>query len=264
MFYLKQLLFVAKDHLILAFTNIALLLAFTVTTQNRNEIKNFFSLEAKTSNSPYFNALVSGGSSPDYISRKMRNLPGVSSVEVTSSGKIAQEAKNFLTELGESANAFPGSYNAFKIVIDQNTKPQSRKLIKEYFTRLVGKKDVTFTSIKRPMMTAIKNTPAFALFARWSDVYLGAMAGLGWLFTLFLLSRPVAGQSFVIERFQRKNSASLKIYLWLAGLPVTIALAALAYSGARLDWLGFAPGLVLLALGSLLFVKKAQAPGRFI
>ncbi len=196
MFYLKQLFFVAKDHLLLAFTNIALLLAFTVATQNRAEIKNFFSLEAKTSNSPYFNALVSSGASPDYISRKMKNLPGVSAVEVTRSGKLALEAKNFLSQLGESADAFPGSYNAFKVVIDQNTKPQSRKLIKEYFTRLVGKNDVTFTSIKRPMMTAIKNTPAFALFASWSDVYLAGIAALGWLFTLFLLSRPVAEPEF--------------------------------------------------------------------
>lgn len=264
MFYLKQLFFVGKDHLVLAFTNITLLLVFTIVTQNRAEITNFFSIESKTSSAPYFNALVSSGASPDYISRKMKNLPGVSSVEVTRSGKIAEEAKNFLTQLGESADAFPGSYNAFKVVIEQNTKPQSRKLIKEYFTRLVGKNDVTFTGMKRPMMRAIQNSPAFALFAKWSDVYLAALAALGWLFTLFLLSRPVASQSFVIERFQRRTSASLKIYLWLAGLPVTTVLGLYAFSGGKMDWLGFAPGLALLAVGSLLFIKKAQAPKRFI
>lgn len=264
MFYLTEMLRVVRDHKALALANFLLLAVCAVSLQSRPQIKNFFSLDAKAGNAPYFNALVPAGANPDYIVRKMRNLPGVAKVNLTRSGKLENEIKGFLSEIGESTSAFTGAFNAFKITLEDNTRAESRNLIKEYFSRLVGRKDISFTKVKSPAPAFLKNSPLYNAFSKWADIYIVALAGLGWFFTCWLLSQPLGSQGYVIERFQRKKKTALKMYLWLWGAPLIALLAGAVYMERSLDLLGLGALGLLLFAGSVFFIGKGRTPQRFI
>lgn len=249
-------------------TNLALLALFTGILQFRTEVRDFFSMDAKTSSAPYFNALVASSTNADYITRKMKNLPGVKSVEVKASEKIKSEVGGLLRELGsdlEEAAALMGSqYSSFKIVLDKGTRPESRKLIKEYFSRLTGKEEVTFSQVKKPKAPRLNTHPLYGIFAKWSDWYLASIAALGWFFTLCLLAAPMRSQGYVIEKFQRKEKTALKMFGWLWLAPVvSFTIAAFALD-LRVGILDFAPSLILLGGGALLFLGKGKTPRRFI
>lgn len=264
MFYLKELLFIIRDHKTLAMANLAFLALFTCAAQFSSDIKGFFALDSKTSSAPYFNALVGSATNADYIVRKMSNLPGVSAVEVKNSDKLAEEVSGFLEEVGAGPEVMAKSYNAFKVVLEPGTRGSSRELIREYFARLTGKKDVTFSQVKTPTPQRFKTSPLYGIFSKWSDVYLAALAGFGWLFTLWLISQPLCAQSFVIERFQRKDRTALKMYAWLWALPLLGLGMAAALFEVKIALFALVLGAILLVMGSLFFLKKGKSPQRFI
>lgn len=264
MFYLKELLLIIRDHKVLSIANLALLVLFVGVIQHKSDIRSFFSLDSKTTSAPYFNALVSAGSNPDAIARKIGNLPGVAKVELRNSSKLEKEIGGFLKGLGAGEDLLAGGFNSFKVVLDKSTRPESRQLIREYFSRLVGKKDVTFSEVKTSRSTGLKASPLYSLFAKWSDTYIAALAGFGWLFTLWLLSQPIQAQGFVIERFQRKDKTALKMYFWLWMIPVAAFFAVAIAIDLKVGLLDLAPVMALLVLGAVLFAKKGSSPRRFI
>ena len=264
MFYLRELFLLGREHKALFLANAALMAMFIASFQFQTNIKAFFSQEGQRDSSPYFNALVESDKEADYLARKMGNLPGVVSVEVKKEQKLQKEAAKFLKEIGESSGLVSAGYSAFKIVLDKSASDESKQLIREYFQRLAGSKEVTFSPVKTPAMSKLKASPLYNIFARYAPYYLALIAGIGWLFSLWLISQPLRAQCFVVERFQRKKSASLKVYAWLWGIPALVFGSwALLYSD------GLAPeaaaGVMLLfAAGSLMHAKKAKSPGRFI
>lgn len=253
-----------REHKALAFANAALLALFVSSLQFKSDIRGFFSLENKTVSSPYFNALIDSDREADYIARKMRNLPGVEGVEVKKSESVAKEIGSFLRELGESSELMSGGYSSFKIFLDKSANGQSRRLIREYMSRLAGKKEVTFSGVKTPSLRKSAGSPLYAFFSKYAPYHIAAVAGIGWLFTLWLVAFPLKSQCFVIEKFQRKSGTSLKIYAWLWTVPTLSSAAVFAFYKFDLQIESLLASLALFGAGSLFFLKGAKKPGRFI
>ncbi|MBG60787.1 MAG: hypothetical protein CMJ16_10040 [Peredibacter sp.] len=263
MFYLKELLLIARDHKLLTTVNIMLLALTVSVAQNRSKINGFFAVDSKASSTPYFNALIASNSNPDYIIRKMSNLPGVSKVVFKDDKKLAAELKGFVSEVGAEAAELANNYKSFKINLTKGLQPQSAQLIKEYFSRLVGGKDVTFSQVKTPKIWEIQKSPLYIMFSKWADIYIGITVGLGWMFTLWLLSHSIQAQSYVIEKFQRKDKTALRIYGILSLVPVAISLATTLWWGGRTNFVTLGPIMALILIGSVFFIGKKK-PQRFI
>lgn len=263
MFYLKEFFLIARDHKMLSLVNMLLLASVVAVTQYRGDIKHFFAVDSKASVKPYFNALFEGNTNPDYIIRKMSNLPGVAHVEFKDDKKLAKELKGFASEIGADAALATANFKSFKIDLDNGLQLKSSKLIKEYFSRLVGGKDVTFSKVKRAQKWKIKESPLYSMFSKWSDLYIGSIAAVAWLFTLWLMSQSIQAQSFVIEKFQRKERTALKIYALLAMVPVLLSVGCAFILNNKADFIGLAPAIGLIAVGCIFFITKKK-PQRFI
>lgn len=260
---MKELFLIARDHKLLSVVNVMLLALTVSVTQHRAEIKNFFAVDSKSSATPYFNALIAADSNPDYIIRKMSNLPGVAKVVFKDDKKLAKELRGFVSEVGSEAADLATNFKSFKINLNKGLQPKSAQLIKEYFSRLVGGKDVTFSQVKQPKGWEIQKSPLYSMFSKWADVYIGAIIGLGWLFTLWILSHSIQAQSYVIEKFQRKDKTALRMYALLSLAPIVFSLIATFWFEGKANFATLAPVAGIVAFGCLFFIGKKK-PQRFI
>ncbi|MEX1099242.1 MAG: hypothetical protein WEB87_02380 [Bacteriovoracaceae bacterium] len=268
MFYLKELFLIGRDHKALTLVNLSLLALFFTSIHHGGEIRQFFSLEAKTSAFPYFNALIGSGTghNHDYITRKMANLPGVAKVELKDSKRLRGELKGFFRDLGDQASLLSKNYQAYKIHLNKGSGKSSHKLIKEYFSRLTGNKDVTFSGVKSPVLLAGDKNKAYTFFSEKAEVYFQVLIAIGWLFTLWLLSGPVKAQTFIIERFQRKENTAIKIYACACAVAVIGAAGSLLGAGfnGQFEVANLTAALALMGFGSLFFIKKEKRLRRFL
>jgi hypothetical protein len=188
-------------------------ISFSTIIHFNHEITEFFSLDNKTSRSPYFNALISGSPDMEYVQRKMKQLPGVESV-------LIKEQLNAKAELNKIIPAFDVeeavtalTYRPVKIFLDANVTKSSRKLIREYLTRLMGKESVTFSAVKYPTKVNLKKYPYFKVFSDWSGTYFAGLAFCMWIVLTILIAPYFHQQGYIIEKFQRTKAVAIKMYM---------------------------------------------------
>lgn len=212
MFYLKAILNIFKSHFVLMAFNILALMVFLTSINYRTEITDFFSLDNKTNRSPYFNALVSGAKDISFIQRKMQQLPGVESVKIKANIDAAKELNNLIpnTSINEALGA--QTFTPVKIFLNSNITASSRKLIREYLTRLMGKESVTFSRVKYPAKINLKKYPYFKVFSNWSGAYFAFIFFGLWMISVILIAPYFHQQGYIIEKFQRKNAVSVKMF----------------------------------------------------
>lgn len=200
--------------------NIIALLAFLTSVNYRTEVTDFFSLDNKTNRSPYFNALISGTKDISFIQRKMQQLPGVESVKIKKNINAQKELNNLIpnSNIGDALGA--QTFTPVKIFLNSGITASSRKLIREYLTRLMGKESVTFSRVKHPAKINLKKYPYFNVFSNWSGAYFAFIFFGLWIISVILIAPYFHQQGYIIEKFQRKNAVGLKMF---AGLVFFIA-----------------------------------------
>jgi hypothetical protein len=188
-------------------------MSFATIIHFNSEITDFFSLDKKTSRSPYFNALISGSPDMEYVQRKMKQLPGVERVQIKKQLDAKKELNKIIPafDVGDAVTSL--SYRPIKIFLDSNVTKSSRKLIREYLTRLMGQESVTFSAIKYPTKVNLKKYPYFKVFSDWSGTYFAGLAFTMWLVLTILLAPYFHQQGYIIEKFQRTRAVALKMYM---------------------------------------------------
>jgi len=213
MFYLKEFSKLFKSNLILS-----LILGFSIfglvtSVQQKELIKQEFSLNQKTKMVPYFNALISNKVSLESIQRKMIKLPGVFQVNIDDNKSLKEELghleKNFGSEIiGELSSL---NYNKIKIQLEEGIHNKNQELVREYLARLVGKDSLTMGAVKLPQNIKLKDDDALLVFVKYLDVYLVLFFMVLAALCVFLLVKPLNNQAYIIEKFQRKSRVNMKI-----------------------------------------------------
>ena len=215
MFYLKAIFNIFRSHIVLLGFNVIALALFLTTINYRTDITNFFSLDNKTNRSPYFNALISGKKDISFIQRKMQQLPGVESVTIKDNVNAANELKKIIPKASISEALGVTTFTPVKIFLNANITTSSRKLIREYLTRLMGEDSVTFSRVKYPAKINLKKYPYFKIFSNWSGAYFAFIFFGLWITSVILIAPYFHQQGYIIEKFQRKKAVSVKMFAGL-------------------------------------------------
>jgi hypothetical protein len=239
-------------------------LSFSSLIHYNQQITDFFSLDNKTSRSPYFNALISGDPDMKYVQRKMVQLPGVEKVLV----------KNKLDAKAELAKVIPGldidealaasSFRPIKIFLEADITKSSRQLIREYLTRLMGKESVSFSAIKYPTKVNLKKYPYFKIFSDWSGYYFAFLAFGLWIMMTILLSPYFHQQAYIIEKFQRTRHVALKMYATYVLSLTSLVVISLNLSNIKFDSLIVYAVLILCISFSIIIFNLAKNSSRRI
>lgn len=217
MLYLNLALTLARKHFISSLSFVlSSLLIFTLSVQHQfvDEILG------KKIESPksFFHALVSGSENHQRLARKLRELPGVESVNIVNEKDLKAEWKSVMAswnigDLDKYTDFIDDHYAGLKVIFKDALSARSESLVMEYVQRLVGKENVTLSSIKRPeaeLFNVHKKTPIENPL-NWVYAFLGFI----WIGSLFSLSENLQRESYLIENFQRVDGVQLKSSLAL-------------------------------------------------
>lgn len=213
MFYLKSFSNIVKSHFVLMTFSVLVFSSFIGVLSFNQDITSFFSLDNKTNRSPYFNALISGKHNMESIQRKIEQLPGVESILIKEALDAKLEMEKIIPGIDVDETLNSQVYQPIKIFLNPAITKNSRQLIREYLTRLMGKESVTFSSVKYPAKVNLKKYPYFKIFSDWSGSYFAFIAFCLWIVATILVSPYFYQQAFVIEKFQRTKMVALKMYM---------------------------------------------------
>ena len=172
----------------------------------------------------YFNVLTSTGTDFSSVQRKLKNLPGVKSVSTISSNLIESKMQELAqsTQLKVPKSFYQGSYQALKIVLDENVSAKSQNLVREYVDRIVGPQLKAISPVKR--ISPLKNL-------KLNELEKNVGNNLVWIFYCLLFAILVSGivtlnsgialKASLIETYQRKKQITFKTMISVL-LPVLI------------------------------------------
>lgn len=266
MFYLIEFFRILKKNLLLGFIFISSLFLLISLSHFQEEIEVELSLDNKIHNFPYFNALLKKDVEFEGIKRRMAQLPGVLSVELGEEKKILNEVsqlkKIFNYEIIKNLSSL--KYHKIKVELEKGLKLKNQTLIKEYFTRLVGKDSVTIGKIKVPNELKIETQSLLFTMLEWAQTYIQVILFGLWFVASILLFSPIAKKAYIIERFQRKKFAFMKIYL--SGITTSLVLSLLINISFKTtinsSSLFIALGIVALSL-LMTFVLRAMKTAKY-
>lgn len=215
MFYLKEFNKLVKSHLVLSLILSISILGLMTSVIQKDRIKTELSLSKKTQMIPYFNALVSKNINAEGLKRKMKNLPGVFEVVVSEDKGIQKEISHLEKNFGKKIISELSSVNfqKIKVQLEKGIHIKNQELVREYLTRLVGKSDVTIGAIKQPRNVSLKKDDLLMMFTEKVDIYLLIFFMLMIAISVALLLKPLNNQSYIIEKFQRKEHVNIKILM---------------------------------------------------
>jgi hypothetical protein len=104
MFYLKEFTKILKQNLILSFIFFTTTLCLVSIAHHKDVIEQELSLSKKAQTFPYFNALISKDTKLDSVIRRMKQLPGVVTVQEGKNKSIAQEIETLKSTFGADIN----------------------------------------------------------------------------------------------------------------------------------------------------------------
>lgn len=213
MFYISEVFKIAKEHFVLSLTSAFSFCALVLSLHFSGDIKAILNSPVEELKNPYFNAVMTNNENPDYIKRKISDLPGVYAVNVNKAdvkSKLAAFVGEDIKSFGESFLA--KSYFSIKVLFETNISENTRKLVREYLKRLVGIEGVSLSAVKYPVLEKKKMSQS-SFMVRWIDKVVVFFFALIWFVTLVLLRKYANNQAFIIEQFQRKKYVLPKLYL---------------------------------------------------
>ena len=98
-----------------------------------------------------------------------------------------------------------------KIVFKNEIQQRTQNLIRDYLSRLVGKKDITLGATRDPDVQAKKGHELLLFVKKWSFHTFIFIAIAAWVISLLSLKKSISEVSYVIEQFQRKKKVGYKI-----------------------------------------------------
>ena len=237
MFYLKEFFKLLRDNIILSLVFVISLTSFISLSHNKMIVDKEVSLNQKMKLNPYFNALISNNTNLNSVIRKMKNLPGVSDVQVTQSNQLKSEVNQLKERFGEGivSSLSTLNYRKIKIELDKGIHAKNQSLIKEYLGKLVGKSSLTVGMVKTPKQIKLDREASAFKVLDWGSSYLISLSGLMFFISTFLLARQASDISFLIERFQRKTMVKEKILISGLSVITVVLLASNIYFNANVE-----------------------------
>tara|TARA_R110000868_G_scaffold201748_1_gene449265 strand:- start:8355 stop:9134 length:780 start_codon:yes stop_codon:yes gene_type:complete len=219
MFYLSHFFQIVKRFPVRFTVFIVLTMGLFFSASHRDFIKNTVGSDKLTQGfHPYFHALISTRQNISWISRKLRELPGVERVEVLSKEKLNQQVQSLLSGMdGEIAQAVGEMELAgVKVVTRSELEERSITLIKEYLTRLSG----TDTTVGATVFPPKKKTATGFVWQAWISEIIVATIFFLWAASVMSFITPVRKSSYLVEQFQRRRGVAMKTW----GAAATIAI----------------------------------------
>jgi hypothetical protein len=215
MFYIKEFYKILKDNIVLSFIFLVSFSIFFSVSHNKNLVDKELSLNGKMKISPYFNALVSNDINLESVLRKMKYLPGVKMVSLNKNPTIKKEIEELKNKFGASVvqSLSTLNYRKLKIELEKGIHAKNQNLIREYLTKLVGKNSLTMGSVKNPRKIKLDKSDSLLKILNWGGMYIIFISGIMFLISSILLSKQMNDISYLIEKFQRKKSVKLKIFM---------------------------------------------------
>lgn len=162
----------------------------------------------------FFHAIVAGEENHQRLARKLRELPGVESVNVIDDNSLKAQWGQMIADWGlDDLKNFEGlrelNYSGLKIVFRDALSERSEKLVMEYVQRLAGKDNVTMSTIKRPEpeLFMVSKKGIFEKPLYW---FYGIL-GLVWFLSLFNFNDHLQRESYLVETYQRTKNVQLAV-----------------------------------------------------
>ena len=216
MFYLKQFFSIIKKTPVLGMSFIVLTLVMIVGIgQQDNWEKIVFNSMPNHAEGPYFHALIPGKENYQRVTRKLRDLPGVSMVKILEKNQIKSQVSNIIGNLGMdvSSELFDLDYAGLKVIFKNGLQSRSQNLIRDYLGRLVGSSKVTLGAIKSQDEAVKNRVQLLQLFKNWGGILLTFVVCSFWLITTVLFTQEIRKTSYIVEQFQRKTNVAFKTFL---------------------------------------------------
>ena len=254
MFYLSHFFQIVKQSPIRFIVLLLCTFGLFFSASHRNAITEMSGLN-KTQQvfHPYFHALISSKQNIPWISRKLKELPGVEKVEVLENDKLNQQVQSLLSGMdGEIAQAVGElSLAGVKVVTRTELEERSITLIKDYLIRLSGNETTIGTTVFPPKKKAQN---ALSWQAWFSEIVIGFSFVL-WSLSVYAFSKPIKKSSYLVEQFQRRNKVAFKT--WSTAI-LMLALLGLAstFLVKKPDILGLAICFIVAMSSSLIYSRK--------
>ena len=216
MFYLGEILNIYKKNILISLYSIGTLLILSISISNYKKIEKLIIKKLpRIENEHYFNSLFDIDENIESIKRKMRDLPGVKSIEVLDSKKFSSSLKSLNNYLDISTEEKQKLYanKVMKIYLSEKVSISSINLIREYLVRLSGEDKIILGKVKKKIINEEGYKKLLYNLQKWPLQILIIVFFLFWITSFHLLVNRISYYSFIIENFQRKKNVVLKLLL---------------------------------------------------
>lgn len=251
MFYLTEYFRILQKNIVLSAIFIFSIISMVTLGYHMERIEKELEISNKTKSYPYFNALVTQKTNVSAIGRKLKQLPGVISVNHIKSKSIQKEVQKLQKQFGDEilSGVAAINYKNLKIELGRNLELKNQNLIKEYLQRLLGNKAVTISEIKLPKKIKIDNKSSVFTIVKNGHIYAFSIVSGLFLISLFLLMKPIKSHAYILEKFQRKSNVSLKMIMTITVMVSLIAYIINFLLFSQLEVLGLITVFAVISLG---------------
>ncbi len=206
MFYLKSLLQIFKQSKTRATLFVIATMICLAFVGNTNKFQRYFKGDLGNSYDS-FSFIVENKVISSRVLKSIRDLPGVTRVNVK---KDVEKHKNkILSNLGLDGEFYQNHFSAFVVRMKRGVNPKAVTLIQQYIAKLIGKKDVTFTKIKK----GSSHKTEHSFLSSYGHYLVAIGCFFFWLVFANIILIRIHEYSFIIEQFQRKKNVGRKIFL---------------------------------------------------
>ena len=213
MFYIKSFfkLFIQRPLLGAGWTfSLIGLLSFLVFAKPIED--KILALGKSQKRNPHFFAMIPASENLSYLQRKVGALPGVLKVKKLPQKKIMGQVKKIMGEISLDIDpeTLSMNYSGLEIVLTPGLQVRSQDLIRNYLKKISENQDLSLG----PVIGSKKTKNAVAeIVNNYFMVIVTLSLFVIYLFSNFLLIKPLKEQSFLIETFQRKKFVFSKTFL---------------------------------------------------
>mgnify|MGYP003672806873 CR=1 FL=1 len=207
---------------------------------------------------PYFHALISSKQNIPWISRKLKELPGVEKVEILENEKLNQQVQSLLEGMdGDIAQAVGElSLAGVKVVTRSELEERSITLLKDYLIRLSGNDTTVGATVFPPKK---RKMSAYSWQAWFSEIII-CLCFMTWVFSVLAFTKPIKKNAYLVEQFQRRKNVAIKT--WFSGISLMIAIGlGCTFILKKPDLAALGICLVTVMASSLFYSRKTSWEG---
>ena len=225
---------------------------------HRSQLHSKLGVQETQTHRPYFHALISDKQNISWISRKLRELPGVELVEVLPQAELNQQVKQLLAGMDQEVIQAVGMLDVagIKVIAGPELETRSIDLIKDYLKRLAGSETTIGATVVAPKLKSLEKFQ----WQNYSIEIALAVVAMFWLISIFSLVKPLRKNSYLIEQFQRRHQVALKTWGVVVSMSVMISVAsAFAWRSPDLIALGICSMCAYITLS--VYTKRSSWEG---